>query len=397
MNDYKTGTSEDRHFDGIICFGGVDWWYHNRGHYDLQMMGEFSDQVPVLYVNSIGMRRHKIKEGHMFFKRIKRKSKSLFHGLKTVRKNFGVFTPFFMPFFHNFDTGYYLLAYQVNKAARKLNIRSPLVWVTCPTAVKALKYISYSALICQRTDIHESDPDVNREEIETYDKQLKSLADLTLFCSQALFEKEKTFCKKAALVDHGVDYHRFSMAGEKAKEPDDIKLIPRPRIGYIGNIDAHTFDPDLFNKVASRLSNYSFVLVGPCTLREKWCKLSNIHLLGQRKYELIADYMASCDVLIMPWNNSEWIKSCNPVKLKEYLAVGKPVVSTLFDELNKYKGLVLVARSADEFIRAIDQALTHPVDPEQQRERVRKDTWNAKTNMIIEELKKLKIFVEVQT
>ena len=57
----------------------------------------------------------------------------------------------------------------------------------------------------------------------------------------------------------------------------------------------------------------------------------------------VADYMAACDVLIMPWNRSEWIRACNPVKLKEYLAVGRPVVTTHFEELRRYDGLVQVA------------------------------------------------------
>ena len=70
-----------RRFDGIICFGGEDWWYHNRGHYDMQMMGRLSEHMPVLYVNSIGMRTPSPTEGRMFLHRVRRKLRSIRRGL----------------------------------------------------------------------------------------------------------------------------------------------------------------------------------------------------------------------------------------------------------------------------------------------------------------------------
>ena len=66
--------SQNQLFDGIVCFGGVDWWYHNRGHYDIQMMRHLRTAYPILYVNSIGMRPQSKKEGRMYYKRLLRKS-----------------------------------------------------------------------------------------------------------------------------------------------------------------------------------------------------------------------------------------------------------------------------------------------------------------------------------
>ncbi len=76
-----------RAFDGVVCFGGSDWWYHNRAHYDLQMMRELRKRVPVLYVNSIGVRVPKLSEGGMFVRRVRRKLKS-FARLRTDRSPF---------------------------------------------------------------------------------------------------------------------------------------------------------------------------------------------------------------------------------------------------------------------------------------------------------------------
>ena len=85
--------STTREFDGVVCFGGEDWWYHNRAHYDMQMMRELSYRMPVLYVNSIGMRVPTVTEGGMFFKRVQRKLKSFSRGLVRVREGFAVQSP----------------------------------------------------------------------------------------------------------------------------------------------------------------------------------------------------------------------------------------------------------------------------------------------------------------
>src|SRR5690606_25451344 len=113
--------------------------------------------------------------------------------------------------------------------------------------------------------------------------------------------------------------------------------------------DEATFDPPLFGAVAKALPDVHFVLVGDCTIDADWQRLPNVSLLGRRPYEEVPAYMAACDVLIMPWNRSEWIRACNPVKLKEYLAVGRPVVSTSFAELARYEGYVEVADGPEAF------------------------------------------------
>ena len=142
-----------------------------------------------------------------------------------------------------------------------------------------------------------------------------------------------------------------------------VALLKRPRVGFIGGIDAHTFDPELFLGVASRLPDTEFVMIGATSLPEDWCKLPNVRFLGRKPYDMIARYMAAMDVLIMPWNKSEWIKACNPIKLKEYLAVGRPVVTTDFSALDPWRDLVRVADGAESFAPAIRAALETPYAP----------------------------------
>ncbi len=90
--------------------------------------------------------------------------------------------------------------------------------------------------------------------------------------------------------------------------------------------------------------------------------------------------MAAMDVLIMPWNDSEWIQACNPIKLKEYLAVGRPVVTTDFPALGRYRDLVSVAKGPRDFAAAIRRALDEPYDAEKARARVASESWDAKAS-----------------
>lgn len=384
-------TDACRHFDGIICFGGEDWWYHNRGHYDMQMMRELSKVVPVLYVNSIGMRVPRVGEGSMFVRRILRKLKSLKRGCVKIREHFFVASPLVAPAGMGAGLNKAALAMQVKLFARRAGIKKPLVWVACPPGAQVVEKLGAVGLVYQRTDRFEAFHGVNPERIKGFDVYLKDKADVTLFCSSWLMEQEQDECANAAFIDHGCDYQAFASAGQNpASEPDDVKGIARPRIGFIGGIDSHTFDPQLFLEVAKSLPEAQFVLVGGCSLPEDWCTLDNVHLLGQRNYSDVPGYMASCDVLIMPWNRNEWIQACNPVKLKEYLAIGRPIVTTPFPELNRFEGLVSIASDSAGFIEAIKAALaaveSGSFDPQPGRARVEQETWAAKGVSAVETL-----------
>lgn len=330
----------------------------------------------------------KLGRGSMFVKRIDRKLKSLRRGLIKVRPNFGVFSPVSFPGKSGRHVTKLFLPLQVRRAARKMGISNPLVWVACPPAVDVVESLKPVGVIYQRTDRFEAFCGIDAELIKNFDICLKQKADITLYCSTSLYEEESKQCRNAIFVDHGVDFEHFAKTGQRedGNEPADLADIGRPRIGFVGGIDSHTFDPELFIEIAANRPEYQFVLVGACSLSDDWCQLDNVHQLGQRAYNDVADYMAACDVLIMPWNNSDWIKACNPVKLKEYLAVGRPVVSTWFDELEHYPEVVAVAHDADSFVARIHEVLSSPPSEEQQRARVQHETWAMKSQLVLDEL-----------
>lgn len=126
----KTGL-DAADFDGVICFGGEDWWYHNRGHFDFQVMRRIARNKPVLFVNSLGLRMPNVVKDSKFFHRIQRKLKSLARGVVRVENNFWVFSPFTVPGERGQKWSQWALAPQIMYAARRAGIKKPLLWMHC--------------------------------------------------------------------------------------------------------------------------------------------------------------------------------------------------------------------------------------------------------------------------
>jgi glycosyltransferase involved in cell wall biosynthesis len=379
----RTADHPSASFDGIICLGGEDWWYHNRGHFDFQIMRRLARRWPVLFVNSLGVRMPSLKHDRHFAARIRRKLRSLARGLVNVENGFWVFSPVAAPGAAVASFSRWALAPQIKFAALRAGICRPLLWIHCPPGVALIDELSHAAVVMQRTDRFEAFPDADPVLVGRQIAELRSRADLVVYAAPHLRAEESASVKSSLLVTHGVDLERFIAAGDGGcRTPQDVAAIPGPRIGFIGGIDAHTFDPGLLLKVAGTLSDCHFVMIGSCSLPEGWCRLDNVHLLGRKPYDEIAAYMAAMDALIMPWNRSEWIRACNPIKLKEYLAVGRPVVTTDFPALDGWRDLVCVADTADRFAMHIRSALHPFFDRAIARERLRSESWDAKAETV---------------
>jgi glycosyltransferase involved in cell wall biosynthesis len=371
-------------FDGIICIGGSDWWYHNRGHFDFQVMRRFARAMPVLFVNSLGVRIPDASKPGQFAAKVQRKLKSLARGVVNVENNFWVFSPVSVPGSAGNKISGFALAPQIRFAARRAGITRPLLWMHCPAGADLIEELNPVSVVMQRTDRFEAFPEGDPVRLKQQVATIRRAADLVIYCAPHLMAEETSQVRRQHLVTHGVDVATFVAEGSKrAPGPSDVAILPRPRVGFIGGIDAHTFDPALFHAVARQMPDVTFVMIGSCSLPDGWCDLANVRFLGRRSYDIIARYMAAMDVLIMPWNKSDWIRACNPIKLKEYLAVGRPVVTTDFPALDGWRDLVRVADDPESFARAIRAALAEAHDPASARARVATETWDAKAQSIL--------------
>ena len=376
----------------FLCFGGEDWWYHNRGHIDMQLMRNFSRCGTVLYINSIIMQKPALAQGSKLIKKIVRKSKSMLRSCEKTTAGFWAYSPVSLPV-HHLPLASRLnsaaLKWQIERTKKKLKIIDPIMWIACPAACPCALKISSCAMVYQKTDRYEEFPNVDAELIRSYDRTLMARANLTVFVNEQLYIEQKNLCRRAIYLDHGVDYEMFAFAKESGYIPDDIRGIDRPIVGFFGGIDDHTFDYPFMLEVIRLLPDVSFVFIGKASFECSQMKgMANVHMLGPKTYEQVPHYGKCFDVAIMPWRRNRWIQSCNPIKLKEYLALGKPTVSTPFHELNKYKDVIYEASSPDQFAKAILQALAENTahKEEARRSRVADCSWQSKALVVLDEL-----------
>ncbi len=380
--------------DGVICFGGEDWWYHNRGHIDMQLMRRYATTMTVVYVNSIVMQKPRVGAGSNLMQKVVRKTRSILTGLKKSDAGFWVHSPFSLPVHHirwlrPVNSG--ALRIQMALLAGKLGMRNPVVWVACPAACDVAIKMKKSRLVYQRTDRMEEFPNVDAHAIRGYDQRLKAHADLTVFVNAKLYEQERHECRRAIYLDHGVDFDLFASAADDPTVPGEMQDIPHPIVGFHGAFGVHTTDISFMGELAEQMPDMSFVFVGP-TVPE--CELlrgcRNVWLLGQKPYEQIPHYGKCFDVAIMVWRRNRWIEGCNPIKLKEYLALGKPVVSTPFPELDNYADVIHQAGTVAEFAECIRTALVEeqPALVARRREKVQMASWDRKAELVLDELLK---------
>lgn len=377
---------------GIICFCGQDWWYHNRAHSDFQLMTRAARKRKVLLINSIGMRMPLPGKSPLPFRRIWRKFKSM---LRSVSRplpetpDYVVMTPVLFPFYGSqkaraFNS--WLIRFQVGRQARKMAMRDPHIIVTVPTAWEVARKMKRSCLVYNRSDKHSAFSEADTSFIKQLEHELFSKSDGVLYSSRAFLDSEKQLTGgRSHFLDHGVDTKHF------APRPRTGKLTglgcKRPIIGFFGGLDDYVVDFDLLERVAKERPQYSLVLIGDATLpMDRLTRYPNVHHLGFRPYQDIPDLGADFDVSIMPWLDNEWIKSCNPIKMKEYLSLGQEVVTTYFPEVEHYLDHVHVARTGEEFLERIDAVVNGLKAQGDRAQLLGKATWNDRADELLDVL-----------
>jgi len=203
------------------------------------------------------------------------------------------------------------------------------------------------------------------------EKQLFGMANLVFTGGPSLFESKKSQHHSVHCFPSSIDVKHFARALEVKDEPADQAQVPRPRVGFFGVIDERT-DIELLGRLADLRPDLHFVMIGPVVKisDEDLPRRDNIHYLGGKDYKELPDYIAGWDVAMMPFAINESTKFISPTKTPEYLAAGRPVVSTAITDVVKpygEAGLVFIAETPEAFSDAIDAALKD--DPSERRRR----------------------------
>ena len=190
-------------------------------------------------------------------------------------------------------------------------------------------------------------------------------ADLVFTGGQSLYEAKRGRHPNVHAFPSSVDVDHFRRARTIVSDPPDQARIPTPRLGYFGVIDER-MDLELVRRVAELEPDWHVVLLGPTAKVDPSAlpRRANIHYLGLKSYQELPSYIAGWDVAMLPFALNEATRFISPTKTPEYLAAGRPVVSTAVrDVVRPYgqNGLVRIASTPEEFVAAARQAMAEDV------------------------------------
>jgi glycosyltransferase involved in cell wall biosynthesis len=367
--------------ESIICFAGEDWWYHHP-HSKNHILKRLAGSNRVLFVNSLGLGLPAASHPDFFLK-IRRKLKSSLRWLRKVSDGLYVMTPLNLPFYGSpriRAMSARLLALQIRIAMVICRIRDPILWVAIPTAAEVAKRLSSKLVIYQVSDKYDAneDSELGRDVIREFDRRLKEMASVVMYSGLRLYEEGDGH--KRFFLEQGVDYEHF--ATESQESAPELADIPGPILGYLGTMD-YVMDVPLIEEVARRRPDWHWVMVG---LKSNLVQIAapNVHFVGSKPYEDVPKYVKKFDICVLPWRQGNaFIEYGSAIKVREYLATGKPVVISPLYEYNKTPGVRLY-RTPEEFIAAVEDGLKNdtPAQRELRQATVKQCTWDTQTKQV---------------
>jgi UDP-galactopyranose mutase len=252
--------------------------------------------------------------------------------------------------------------------AHVASIRGPLVtWYYTPMMLPFSRHIDADATVFDAMD-ELSKFKFAPTHLLALEQELLDLSDVVFTGGSSLYEAKKDRHDNIHCFPSSVDRAHFCKARARSFDPADQEDLPRPRLGFYGVIDER-FDIDLLDKIAAMRPDWSFVMVGPVVKisEEELPRRHNIHYLGGKTYEQLPSYLSGWDVALMPFAMNESTQFISPTKTPEYLAGGKPVVSTPVKDVVRHYGElegVKIASTPEEFVAACEEALQLGRNPE---------------------------------
>ena len=382
----------------IICFGGEDWWYHHP-HSKAHLMRKFArDGNKVIFVNSISMGLPGLAHKDLL-PRIKRKLGSYSKLARETEEGITVVSPAALPFFGTAaarKVNRRLLSTQIGKLARSRGLTKPILWIAIPTAAEMIGTLDEAAVVYQVSDKydantmdHATDPAL----IRRLHEHAIDAADLVFYSGRKLFNEATRGCERSYLLEQGVDYDHWRRVGDgTVTVAPEVANIPRPRLGYFGAIEPWLVDQELIKRAARERPEWQWIFIGNKSRGLEIEELSNTHFLPPVPYAELPRFAAGFDVCVLPWETEQSFTSYgSAIKVREYLATGKPVVIAPLPEYEAMSDVLRIARSRDEFFRLVEDALNES-DPQAKRRRqaaVASGTWEARAEYVGELIEKV--------
>ena len=370
---------------GVVYFGN-GWAGENRTsshHVALRL----ARRMPVLYVDSPGMRAPSAS-GRDFKRALRKLIDTLRPPVQVAPGLWHCTVPQLplrrLPSVEAFNRAFGRWA--VRRALRRVGIGRRLSWFVVPHPGFLAGTLGEDLCVYYCIDDYAAHPGVDAEDIAARDAALSRRADLQFVAPPALLEGKRALNPHTVFAPHGVDADLFAQAQDPATElPAVAHGLPRPVVGYIGSLHSW-IDIELIEWLARQRPQWSFLLVGHAHVPLDGLRaLPNVRLAGAQPYASLAGWAKAFDAAIIPYRLNRQVANANPLKLREYLAAGLPVVSVRNPEIETFSHLVRIADGREAFLAALDAAVTdHAADVVAARmAAVADQTWDARVDAVL--------------
>ena len=370
----------------ILCFASGYEAPPTSKHHVMHILAQNN---VVLWINYHASRKPTASSSDLAY--LARKIGQIFQGLSNPRPNLHVLTPLQIPLPGRpwaKRLNRFLLVHQIRRCLRRLQ-KGPLqIWSFTPDVAYLLDRFSAEKTVYYCVDDFASFSGYDSQQVLRDEADLCRRADLVVTTALALQQAKEPLNHNTILVPHGVDHDHFSTAlSEDLTVPPDLSDIPHPILGFFGLI-RDWLDLDLLAAVARQRPQWHIVLLGDSAVDlSPYRSFANIHFLGPKPYSSLPAYCKHFDVGLIPFKINELTKAVNPIKLREYLAAGLPVVSTPLPEVELCKDLVAIADSPKSFVKAVESQLaSDPAEKQRRMSAMRHETWPEKVTKICDHL-----------
>ena len=362
----------------IVCFSN-DW--DGDPLSKTHIMKILARDNRVLWVNSVANRRPTASASDL--RRIAKKLQDVAKGITEPVPNLHVLGPLAIPSFGPAARALNRIVFrqQILRAMRKLRFRDPISWSFLPASAPVSGTLGEELVVYHCVDefsLFTGTP----AEIRDLEADLARRADVVIVSADKLAASKRAWNENLHVVRHGVDHAHFAKALDpQTVVPAELAALPKPVIGFFGLV-ADWVDLGLVRAVADAFPEGSVVVLGKvATSLDALQGAHNVHLFGRRPYEELPAWCKGFDVGLMPFVENELAAHSNPLKVREYLAAGLPVVSTPVPEVERL-GLCKIASGPQAFVQAVREALRDPGPTRARSAAIAHDAWEAKVDEI---------------